>query len=900
MKYLRNLPNHNAYEAFINGQNYTEIQLEKNDIISYCKTEQHIHYNPYIPHTPTPPTFLDILYSDANGNLSFTSEVLPISEGKTPIALCIAPPNFFGDNEPARWMSLKYMSNSSPFTGSNELNMCCGNKQVDLIISNMQTTHDNGAASGYMLVSYRDNSSQSNTIPNVINLNNEWNLSELGTVNTYAVTDKDGKGNTSIMLAATSSQPNWETDSSITNDGDHAGYSPAACVCARYHTLGTQEGDWYLGSCGEMAMIIAQKIAIRSKFEAIANVYENGECYTSVIGDNQYLTSTEYNADNIYSINLSNASINYIGKDSNSGVIALLQYFTVSAIPNNVIPNNSEPSVLAAPSLLDILYSDASGNLSYSSNVLPVSEGKTPIALCIAEPGFFGANEPGRWMSLKYMSCNTPETGTVNGNDETMFWGNDGIDVSTIANIEYTHTGGDWRGILLDFDPDNDNNITTSIPSLFDANNEWNITVLGAVNQYAVTDIDGKDKTDKLLDTVSAQPNWLTDNTIQDEDQGCAPAACCCARYHTLGTQAGDWYLGASGEMSMIAAKISLINTKLASINAVYPNNSFGSLIDNIHWTSTEANEYSVFLIQLGIGQVYSYDKYYPANTIALLQYYIPTILASPMDILYSDAQGNLSFDSAVLPASEGKTPIALCIAPQGFFGTNEPARWMSLKFMDYRTAPVGSLEFKDMYFGFTDNGNNFNIPTIDDIEYLDKDNNYYGAMTVDYYDNTDYYPVSSVINENNEWNLSELGAANMYAMTDIDGKNKSTEIIKYATADETWRTDTYIDNNYANNYATAVCSCYRYHTLGTQEGDWYLGACGEMCMALAYKTNINTKLAAINAVYPNDCISSLDNNYYWTSTEASRSWWTVCFDDGFIESLYGNDSHGAIALLQY
>ena len=326
MKYLRNLPNHNAYEAFINGQNYAEIQLEKNDIISYCKIEQHIHYNPYSPSSTPPPTFLDILYSDANENLSFTSEVLPISEGKTPIALCIAPPNFFGNNEPARWMSLKYMSNSSPFTGSNELNMCCGNKQVDLSITNMQTTHDSGAASGYMLVSYRDNSSQSNTIPNVINLNDEWNLAELGAVNTYAVTDKDGKGNTTIMLAATSSQPNWETDSSITNDGDHAGYSPAACVCARYHTLGTQEGDWYLGSCGEMSMIIAQKIAIRSKFEDIANVYENGECYTSVMGDNQYLTSTEYNADNIYSINLSNASINYIGKDSNSGVIALLQY----------------------------------------------------------------------------------------------------------------------------------------------------------------------------------------------------------------------------------------------------------------------------------------------------------------------------------------------------------------------------------------------------------------------------------------------------------------------------------------------------------------------------------------------------------------------------------------------
>jgi hypothetical protein len=44
--------------------------------------------------------------------------VLPVSDEKTPIALCITPPEFFGNKEKARWMSLKYMSYATPDTGS--------------------------------------------------------------------------------------------------------------------------------------------------------------------------------------------------------------------------------------------------------------------------------------------------------------------------------------------------------------------------------------------------------------------------------------------------------------------------------------------------------------------------------------------------------------------------------------------------------------------------------------------------------------------------------------------------------------------------------------------------------------------------------------------------------------
>ena len=324
MKYLKNLPNHNAYEAFINSDKFTEIQAEKNNVISFCKQEEHVHYNPYIPPVILAQP-LDILYSDANGNLSFTSEILPVSDGLTPIAICIAGTNFFGDNEPARWMALKYAGNSAPFIGIREGGVAYGNFSVDLDIPNMQLTHNGGAADGYMLVSHIDNSSQTNTIPVVLNSNNEWNLAELGTKNSYAITDVNGKSNTAIMLQATSRQPTWQTDTSITNNVI-AGYAPAACCCARYHTLGTQEGDWYLGACGEIALIYAQMSSLRNKVIALLEVYQNNELYLTILDGNQFLTSTEYNSEYVYCINFSNGYIWHETKDYTKGVVPLLQY----------------------------------------------------------------------------------------------------------------------------------------------------------------------------------------------------------------------------------------------------------------------------------------------------------------------------------------------------------------------------------------------------------------------------------------------------------------------------------------------------------------------------------------------------------------------------------------------
>ena len=294
---------------------------------------------------------------------------------------------------------------------------------------------------------------------------------------------------------------------------------------------------------------------------------------------------------------------------------------------NNILPNvtfckaeqhiHYNPYIPPVPKLLDILYSDAEGNLYFSSEVLPVSDGKTPIALCIAPPNFFGDNEPARWMSLKYMNYTTPEIGSLS--PQGMCWGNYGIDIESISNLRKVYQDGtSWGYHTADWIIGTQN----KIPTLFDENNNWNISILGSVNEYAVTDIDGKNKTDKLITTANAQLNWRIDTTIDNSGgTNYAPAACCCVRYYTLGTNSNNWYLGAGGEMSIIVVKRNDINIKLSAINAIYPNDCIASLDNKEYWTSTEDTNNNAYNINTEDGGIGGNDKGTNKNVIALLQY---------------------------------------------------------------------------------------------------------------------------------------------------------------------------------------------------------------------------------------------------------------------------------------
>ena len=267
-------------------------------------------------------------------------------------------------------------------------------------------------------------------------------------------------------------------------------------------------------------------------------------------------------------------------------------------------------------------------------------------------------------------------------------------------------------------------------------------------------------------------------------------------------------------------------------------------------------------------------------------------------DILYEDINGNLSYTSEILPVSEGKTPIALCITPSNFFGAGEKARWMSLKYMNYNTPEVGSLTAQNMFWG---NYNN-DISTISNIDYTYKNGYIWGFITAEYNTGNTAYKIPYVIAYDNTWDLATLGNINANAVTDIDGKNKTEKILATATEQIDWRTDTAITNDSNANYAPAACCCARYHTLGTQAGDWYLGACGEQTMILTYKTKINEKLAAIAEIYPNDCISALKSDrQHWTSTEYdSEGAYHISPSTGNLGDHPKNNNGYALAMLQY
>lgn len=317
MKYLTIFVNHIAYQSYINGSTYVTPN------ISLCTYERELHYNPYEPNNLLDINLLDILYSDENENLYIYNTVLPVSEGKTPIGLCVAPTGFFGKNEPARWMSLKHMNYTTPETGSiTGQNIAVGQYGVDIAtIPNISKTYVNGSNYGCLTADWI-NSTDSN-IPPLFTEDYNWNISVLGTVNEFAVTDIDGKSKTNKWLEAATAQPNWQTDSTIINNTGE-GYSSAACCCARYHTLGTSAGDWYLGAGGEMSIIAVLRDDINAKLQQINTIYPNN-CIAS-LGNAYYWTSTEYSANNLYRIGINNGNVSYRTKVDYCHVLAMLHY----------------------------------------------------------------------------------------------------------------------------------------------------------------------------------------------------------------------------------------------------------------------------------------------------------------------------------------------------------------------------------------------------------------------------------------------------------------------------------------------------------------------------------------------------------------------------------------------
>lgn len=257
MKYIKKFDNSDSYLNFIDGDSYITPNLVLiNSVIKQLKYNKK-QYN-----------LLDILYVDSNGKKYVNKNVLDPSKGYIPIGICTTPSYLFGKNEKARFMSLKFMNPNYPDNGdTNQCGFLFGNNNITEI-DDIQRTYINGMHEGNL----NDFTGNTNDIPNILDSNGNWNLSMLGEKNIYAVTDTKGKENTEKILRYATSQSNWKTDSTIDNYANF-GYCPVACCCWRYHTIGTNQGDWYLPTVGEIVLAISYYNLFRNKFGEINTLY---------------------------------------------------------------------------------------------------------------------------------------------------------------------------------------------------------------------------------------------------------------------------------------------------------------------------------------------------------------------------------------------------------------------------------------------------------------------------------------------------------------------------------------------------------------------------------------------------------------------------------------------------
>lgn len=252
----------------------------------------------------------------------------------------------------------------------------------------------------------------------------------------------------------------------------------------------------------------------------------------------------------------------------------------------------------------DYLYSDITTGTS-------TTNGKTIIGVCVIPTGKLPDGKA-RFISIKAMSCSTPETGTTSA--DCIYWGGY-YDVDTLENfnkviikVSGTSTLGTSNYGYLKLNGAYQNN-SNNIPSPFTEFSLYKDTSVSEFN--ALSDFNGALNTAKILAVDDAgYPNWRTNTNINNDsdDEYSHPAARCCYMYHTEGTSKGDWYLPAIGELGFLAENRDVINTKIqaAGGEGLYSanNNEYMYL-----WSSTECGSGSAYYLNLGIGSVFSSGK---------------------------------------------------------------------------------------------------------------------------------------------------------------------------------------------------------------------------------------------------------------------------------------------------
>ena len=274
-----------------------------------------------------------------------------------------------------------------------------------------------------------------------------------------------------------------------------------------------------------------------------------------------------------------------------------------------------------------------SGDLYPSTNYSPVG--------VVVVPGHHDVYKDGSCaiVSLKYMSCDTPDIGDYSKTPPYMCYGQNekNLSIQDYDNVCYAGYRGyveeEVEGVTSEATLPSDldsfnlviNQYDTKTYYMFDDynekyipspykndglfNSEYSRTTSPSSAKNALADFDGVGNTRALCSAATAQSNWKTDSTIRDRgDSGYSPAACCCWRYHTEGTKQNNWYLPAMGELGYVEVRMKSINEIIEKIIMAYEDTVACSINPtNYLMSSSEQGDSSCWVLGVPTGHVRGY-----------------------------------------------------------------------------------------------------------------------------------------------------------------------------------------------------------------------------------------------------------------------------------------------------
>lgn len=274
-----------------------------------------------------------------------------------------------------------------------------------------------------------------------------------------------------------------------------------------------------------------------------------------------------------------------------------------------------------------------------------------------------------------------------------------------------------------------------------------------------------------------------------------------------------------------------------------------------------------------------------------------------PIDICFYEK----SSDSLIIVSNEdwsiqsypssNYTPIGVVVVPgqHDVYGDGS-CGVMSLKEMNYSSPDTGSTSYQGIYWG--GHGTDISqLPNLDQVCYVGSNGNVGESVigtysyaylpsdkfsTVDNpydpgtgysFNGSDRYipsPYKADGSFNTEYSRTSSPSSTANAMADFDGIGNSEVLWGLASSQSGWKTASSITNNSGAGYYPAACCCWRFHTNGTVQGDWYLPACGELGYIMPRFNKINETITNLRTAYGSSIGVTLGTGGggYWSSSE--------------------------------